>query len=127
MGIVTTVKKHHHFIFLLIVLLSLVALFFSTEVSAALLEHTKLDTIGHFIGFFCLSLLLNSIFKFPLFTTVACLTFYAILSEIGQYYLGFRNGELRDVVADILGILCFALLKSIYQRYWRNYWRKTES
>ena len=113
-------KNRHHFLFLLIVLLSLVALIFSTDIRAVLFEHTKIDTIGHFIGFFCLSLLLNSIFKIPLLTTVFCLIFYAVLSEIGQYYLGYRNGEFRDVVADIVGILFFAILKWTYTVYWRK-------
>ncbi len=111
------VKIRHHFLVALIAFLSLVALFFSAEVKAAFLAHTQLDSIGHFVGFFCLSLLLNAIFKFPLLTTIACLTFYAALSEIGQYYLGFRNGEFRDVVADVSGILFFALLKWLYTLY----------
>ncbi|MCJ8320824.1 MAG: VanZ family protein [Colwellia sp.] len=113
-------KNRHHFLFLLIILLSLLGLVFSNDIRILLFEHTKIDSIGHFVGFFCLSLLLNSIFKFPLLTTVICLVFYAALSEIGQYYLGFRNGEFRDFVADVVGILFFALLKWIYTVYWRK-------
>lgn len=113
-------KNRHHFLFLLIVLLSLFALIFSTDIRALLFEHTKIDTIGHFIGFFCLALLLNSIFKIPLLTAIPCLIFYAALSEIGQYYLGYRNGEFRDVVADVVGLLFFALLKWGYTVYWRK-------
>jgi|TARA_B110000091_G_scaffold166110_1_gene177543 VanZ family protein len=114
------VTKRHHFLLLLIFLLSLMALFFSTEVKTVVFKHTALDSIGHFIGFFCLSLLLNYILKFPLLVTTCCLALYAVLSEVGQDYLGFRNGEFRDVVADIIGILSFAFLKCFYSYYWRK-------
>lgn len=101
-------------------MLSLIILVFSSDIRTLIFENTKMDTIGHFIGFFTLSLLLNSIFKLPLLNTITCLIFYAALSEIGQYYLGFRNGEFRDFVADVVGILFFALLKWIYTVYWRK-------
>ena len=113
-------KNRHHFLFLLIVLLSLCSLIFSNDLRTIIFEQVKIDSIGHFIGFFCLSLLLNSLLKLPLFNTVICLIFYAALSEIGQYYLGFRNGEFRDVVADILGVLLFTLLKWTYVVYWQK-------
>ena len=113
-------KSRHHYLFLLTVLLCVIVLAFSSDIRGLIFKQTGIDTIGHLIGFFCLSLLLNSIFKFPLMTTVVCLTFYAALSEIGQYYLGFRNGEFRDFVADVVGILFFALMKWIYTVYWRK-------
>jgi VanZ family protein len=80
----------------------------------------KLDTIGHFISFFCLAIVTNSLLKFPLLPTTLALSFYASLSEIGQYYLGFRNGEFRDFVADVLGILFFVLLKLLYNKIWKK-------
>jgi len=114
------VKRRHHFLLVLLALLSLIALFFFTEVKAVVFKHTQIDSIGHFCGFFCLSFLLNYILKFPLLITVLCLTLYAVLSEVGQYYLGFRNGEFRDVIADVLGVLSFASLQYLYSYYWRK-------
>ena len=114
------VTTRYHFLFILLFLLCLIALFFSAEVKIALFKHTQIDTVGHFIGFFFLSFLLNNFFKFPLLTTVACLIFYAALSEIGQYYLGFRNGEFRDFIADVVGVLMFAFLKWLYSLYWQK-------
>lgn len=113
-------KKRHHFLFLFITLLSLLAIIFVDPIRHFIFNLAKLDTLGHFISFFCLTLVLNSVFKFPLFNTAVSLSFYAALSEIGQYYLGFRNGEFRDVFADILGILFFVLLKKLYKRYWEK-------
>ena len=114
------VNKRHHFLLLLIVLLSLIALFFSAEVKAVVFKHTRLDSVGHFFGFFCLSFLLNYTLKSPLLVTVLCLIFYAVLSEIGQYYLGFRNGEFRDIIADVIGVISFATLQWLYNFYWRK-------
>jgi|TARA_B110000090_G_C13312077_1_gene420004 VanZ family protein len=114
------VKRRHHFLLLLLALLSLIALFFSTEVKAVVFKHTQIDSVGHFFGFFCLSFLLNYILKFPLLITVLCLTLYAVLSEVGQYYLGFRNGEFRDVVADVIGVLSFVSLQYLYNYYWHK-------
>ena len=48
-------------------------------------------------------------------TTALTLSFYAALTEIGQYYLGFRNGEFRDFVADVMGIIIFIFLYWLYQ------------
>jgi VanZ family protein len=114
------VKHRQHFLFLFIVLLILLLIIFSETLRNFLFELTKLDTIGHFISFFCLALVVNSLLKLPLFTSAISLSFYAALSEIGQYYLGFRHGEFRDFVADVLGILFFVLLKWLYIKYWKK-------
>ena len=87
--------------------------------SQQVVESTRIDTIGHFIGFFLLTWLLTTFIKLP--TSIAALTlvFYAAASEFGQAYLGFRNGEFSDFVADIIGVTCFIFIlwcKSIYQR-----------
>lgn len=114
------VKRRYHFLPPLIALLSLFALFFSPEVTAFVFKHTQIDSIGHFFGFFCLSFLINYALKLPLLVTVTCLIFYAVLSEVGQYYLGFRNGEFRDIIADVIGILSFAAVQWFYSFYWRK-------
>jgi len=72
---------------------------------------TKIDTLGHFIGFFCLTWILNGLVKIPLLNLAWCLVLYSALTEVGQYYLGFRNGEFRDFVADIIGIGLYVFIK----------------
>ena len=92
----------------------------SAEVRDIVFQFTKIDTIGHFISFFCLTWLLNSLLKFPLFNLGLCLVLYAALTEIGQYYLGFRNGEFRDFIADTFGIGVFVLIKWLIVVYGRK-------
>ena len=113
-------KHRHHYTFLLFVSGIILAISLSSDIRDFFFHHTRIDSIGHFISFFCLTLLLHSFIRLPLFNTMACLTFYAFFSEMGQYYLGYRNGELRDVVADILGICLFVLLKWVYIIYWKK-------
>jgi len=102
-------KNRHNLFFFLIILLSICIIAF-TELSSLLIENIRIDSIGHLIGFFFLTWILHSAIKLPLLNTTICLIFYAALSEIGQYYLGFGNGEVRDVIADIVGVLLFILL-----------------
>jgi hypothetical protein len=64
-----------------------------------------------------LAWVIHSLIKLTLAETFITLSFYGALSEIGQYYLGFRNGELSDFFSDIAGISCFILLKLLYLFY----------
>jgi hypothetical protein len=67
--------------------------------------------------FFVLTWLVASIIKLSLLSTFFTLSFYAALSELGQYYLGFRNAEFSDFYADIAGISLYLLLKYAYLKY----------
>ncbi len=93
------------------------ALSISPEIRDTIFKNTQVDTIGHCIGFFILTWILSSFVKLSMTPLVFALIIYAGLSEVGQYYLGFRNGEVKDFVADIVGILLFALLKSVWIVY----------
>ena len=104
-------KSRHHLLFLLLVILSFTLVFISDDLRNLILTTTGIDSIGHIISFFGLTWILSSFVKLPLMNTAICLVFYGALSELGQYYLGFRNGEFRDFIADIIGILLFVLLK----------------
>lgn len=110
-------KNLHHILFFLTLILVAVALSFSTELREIILENTQIDTIGHCIGFFILTWVLSSFAKLPTQPLVFSLIAYAALSEIGQYYLGFRNGEIKDFVADVIGILLFGFLKWLWLVY----------
>mgnify|MGYP006903651264 CR=1 FL=1 len=83
----------------------------STELQTLTFRNPQIDTIGHFFGFFLLSWLLHSGFKLSLLPLSFSLTIYAALTELGQWYLGFRNAEFSDFLADVAGILTFMLLR----------------
>jgi len=117
------VKAHHHLIFFILILCGGSLLFFSSElllpesIKKLIFRSPQIDTIGHFIGFFILTWVVSSILKLSLISTLFTLSFYAALSELGQYYLGFRNAEFSDFFADIAGISLYLFLKYTYLRY----------
>lgn len=116
-------KVQHHLIFFIFIIASTILLFFSSElllpeaIKKIVFRFPQIDTIGHFIGFFVLTWLVKSILKLSLAHTFYTLSFYAALSELGQDYLGFRNGEFSDFFADIAGITFYLLLKFSYLKY----------
>lgn len=118
-------KKRHHLTFFILIISAAILLFFSSELllPAALkkiaFRSPQIDTIGHFISFFVLAWLVHSLIKLTLIETSITLSSYGALSELGQYYLGFRNGEFSDFFADIAGITLFILLKLLYLTYKR--------
>lgn len=116
-------KAQHHLTFFIIIVSSAILLFFSSElllpeaIKKLVFRSPQIDTIGHFIGFFVLTWLVSSVLKLSLLSTLFTLSFYAALSELGQYYLGFRNAEFSDFFADIVGISLYIFLKYTYLRY----------
>ena len=116
-------KAHHHLAFFILILCCAALLFFSSElllpdtIKKLVFRSPQIDTIGHFIGFFVLTWLASSILKLSLLSTLFTLSFYAALSELGQYYLGFRNAEFSDFFADIAGICLYIFLKYTYLKY----------
>lgn len=113
-------KNLHHFLFVLVLILTATLLSVSEEIRIAVMKNTQIDTIGHFFSFFFLSWLLCSIVKLPTMSTMYCLLAYAAASELGQHYLGYRNGEIKDFVADVLGVLLFVFLRWCAMVYWKK-------
>lgn len=105
-------KSQHHLLFLLIFLLLLLSVnLLSHDLKAIIFRGTQIDSIGHMIGFFILPWFLHGVFRFPVINLSLCLVFYAALTELAQLYLGFRNAEFSDFLADIVGITCFVAVK----------------
>ncbi|MDO6426344.1 VanZ family protein [Thalassotalea sp. 1_MG-2023] len=105
------------FVFILIITgVSLLA----KDLEAIISRGTDIDSIGHMLGFFLLTWFLHSACRFPLITLSIALIFYAALTEIGQWYLGFRNPELSDFIADTVGILTFITLKWLKLMYFQR-------
>ena len=105
-------KSNRQLLAILILSLMLVLFFFiPSELSLLVMRKIKIDTYGHIIGFFGLSWILIGLIKLPLINTVICLFFYSAITELSQYYLGFRSGEFFDFVADVVGISLFAILQ----------------
>jgi VanZ family protein len=117
------VKIRHHLTFFILIISAAILLFFSSELllpielKKVIFRSPQIDTIGHFISFFILAWLIHSLMKLTLLETLITLSFYGALSELGQYYLGFRNGELSDFYADVTGVGLFILLKLLYLIY----------
>jgi len=123
------VKIRHHLTFFILIISAAILLFFSSELllpielKKVIFRSPQIDTIGHFISFFILAWLIHSLMKLTLLETLITLSFYGALSELGQYYLGFRNGELSDFYADITGVGLFILLKLLYLIYKKFFFR----
>lgn len=107
----------HYFLGLLLIVISVVMLTWFYNTNELTLQFPKLDSIGHFLGFFFLTWLLSYLLKQPLLNLTLCLTLYAALTEVGQHYLGFRNGEFRDFVADVLGITLFVTIQYFWAKF----------
>ena len=79
-----------------------------------------IDTIGHLTGFFILTWVSHSIIKLSISLCIPLLIFYAALTEIGQYFLAYRNGDVGDFIADVVGICLFVLAKWLYRYFFRR-------
>ncbi|MFT6899984.1 MAG: VanZ family protein [Colwellia sp.] len=111
--------KHYIQLLIILVFLLVLALIFliPNDLKTTIISKIQIDTIGHIIGFFGLTWILVGLMKLPLINTVICLFFYSALTELSQYYLGFRSGEFFDFVADVVGISFFAVLQWIFVLY----------
>jgi len=98
-------------ILLIVVSLAILVGVAKSDVNTFLTRLTRLDSIGHIIGFFLLAWFLFATLKLSTINLSICLVFYGALTEIGQVYLGFRNGEVSDFIADIIGISLFVLMR----------------
>lgn len=116
-------KAQHHFVFFILIICGGSVLFFSGElllpdaVKRLIFRSPKIDTIGHFIAFFILTWVVSSILKLSLINTLLTLSLYSALSELGQFYLGFRNAEVSDFLADVAGVCLYIFLKYTHLRY----------
>lgn len=108
-------KKNHHLLLLFCIIIIAITCSFIPGFNQQIADNTRIDTIGHFIGFFLLTWLLSTLVKLPITVAALTLVFYAAASELGQAYLGFRNGEFTDFVADIIGIGSFIFINWFIQ------------
>ena len=105
-------KSRYHLLTLIIIVILFFCLYFvSEDFRRIVFRSTEIDSIGHIISFFCLTWVLHSILKLPLFNTMLTVGFYGILTELGQYYLGFRSAQMSDFISDIIGIAIFGVIR----------------
>ncbi|WP_155866706.1 VanZ family protein [Colwellia sp. PAMC 21821] len=108
----TSMKSRYHLSILAIIILLFFCLYFSsTDFRRIVFRSTEIDSIGHIISFFCLTWVLHSILKLPLFNTMLTVAFYGVLTELGQYYLGFRSAQVSDFISDLIGIALFGIIR----------------
>lgn len=110
--------RQHTYFLISVIVITLVLLFahefLSEPLRKRIFQFPAIDTIGHLSSFFILTWVCHSILKLSFVVYMPTLTFYAALTEVGQSFLGYRNGEVGDVIADIVGILLFVLAKWCY-------------
>lgn len=105
-------KSRYHLSILALIIALFFALYFSSnDFQRLVFRSTEIDSIGHIISFFILTWVLHSILKLPLINTMLTVAFYGALTELGQYYLGFRNGEFNDFFSDLIGIALFGIIR----------------
>lgn len=112
-------KARQHYYFFITVIIITISLLFAHEflpelVRKRIFQLPAIDTMGHLTSFFILTWLSHSIIKLSLSFAVPLLIFYGALTEIGQYFLGFRSGEFGDFLADVIGIFIFVCAKLLY-------------
>jgi len=108
----TAMKSRYHLSILAIIVMLFFCFYFSSEdLRRIAFRSTEIDSIGHIISFFCLTWVLHSIVKLPLFNTMLTVAFYGILTELGQYYLGFRSAQVSDFISDLIGIALFGVIR----------------
>lgn len=112
------------FIFIVIIVSTIVSILQTPD---NIFTQIAIDTWGHLIGFFLLTWLLNIICKLALINTGVCLVVYAALSELGQAYLGFRNGEFLDFMADVMGVGLFMLIKWSLIMYGKSSYKQIQN
>lgn len=111
-------KSRYHLSILAIIVMLFFCFYFSSEdLRRIAFRSTEIDSIGHIISFFCLTWVLHSIVKLPLFNTMLTVAFYGILTELGQYYLGFRSAQVSDFISDLIGIALFGVIRWVILIY----------
>lgn len=111
-------KSRYHLLLLILLTLIFLSIFFlSAEFRVLVYRGSEIDTIAHLLSFLVLTWILHNILKLPLFISALTLSFYAALTEIGQYFLGFRTGEFSDFFADIIGIVLFIIIHRVILVY----------
>lgn len=103
-------RKQHLLLFVFFIATLFIAWLIASDIKAITSYQIKIDAVGHFIGFFILTWFIHYFLKLPLFELVITLCSYAALTELAQLYLGYRNGEFSDFIADILGVNFYVLL-----------------
>lgn len=75
------------------------------------------DKVKHFVAFFTLSYLLNraSSTVAHRLRNMILLLIFGIFIEFIQIYLIYRSSSIYDIYADLVGILLFQLLLSLYR------------
>ena len=86
------------------------------------------DKVEHATVFFILSLLLNraSATRGHRLRNVIALSFFGIVIELIQHFIPYRSTSLNDALANIVGILIFQFLFSIYLFSVKNKYMKSK-
>jgi VanZ family protein len=83
------------------------------------------DKIAHFFLFGALGFVLNLTvsyrtwrwFGIPVYRGTALVLLFTIVEDFSQHFISHRNFDLQDLLADVLGLLFFAVItRCVYYR-----------
>lgn len=95
----------YRFLFFIALLYSFY-MFFSTDVSTGL-DIPHIDKLGHFVAFSGLSFLFDFAFAASNKLLLILSLGYGIFVELVQTQIDGRSGSIADLVADLLGTICY--------------------
>ncbi len=118
-------KARQHSYFFITVIIVTTLLLFAHEflpdgIRKRIFQFPEIDTIGHLTSFFILTWVCHSIIKLSLPLCIPLLIFYGALTEVGQYFLSYRSGQIGDFIADVIGISLFVMTKWLYVSFFRK-------
>lgn len=74
-----------------------------------------IDKVVHFVLFFVLAATMHLAFRPRMWFALPLLLGYAVAIEVIQHYVPGRGADVWDVVADMVGVAAFYLLRSVYK------------
>lgn len=111
--------RNHYLITFLLTLAVYGVVYFSSPVEWQSVLF-RLDKVGHFWGFFFLSMIVFKLINLAKRYLMICLILYSGGTELGQEFLGFRNGTFQDFYADAAGVIAFFVLYAVSQKLFPN-------
>lgn len=108
--------QHRLATILFIIVMIMLFTFTFFDINFVIHEILEIDFIGHFIGFYLLTWFLHKKLSLPLLNIGICMIFYGAVTELSQLYLGFRNGEVSDFIADLLGISLYMAITWLHHK-----------
>jgi VanZ family protein len=74
---------------------------------------TESDKVNHILAFIVFTFLISQSFKISNFKIIISGLIFGIYIELIQYFIPYRSSDIRDIMADILGVLLALILLNL--------------